>query len=71
MNSARIAAIGGGLGGLSVALELKRRGFEVIVFERRESIGNAHNVLGGSFRPLNHRADVPVLYVVARGGTAR
>ncbi len=30
-------------------------------------LGNKHNVLGGSFRPLNFRADVPGLYYVGGG----
>ena len=30
-------------------------------------LGNRHNVLGGSFRPLNYRADVPGLYFVGGG----
>jgi phytoene desaturase len=30
-------------------------------------LGNSHNVLGGSFRPLNYRADVPGLYFVGGG----
>ncbi|WP_435010688.1 phytoene desaturase family protein [Tundrisphaera lichenicola] len=30
-------------------------------------LGNKHNVLGGSFRPLNYRADVPGLYFVGGG----
>ena len=34
---------------------------------RSTGSGNAHNVLGGSFRPLNYRADVPGLYFVGGG----
>ena len=30
-------------------------------------LGNKHNVLGGSFRPLNYRKDVPGLYFVGGG----
>ncbi len=30
-------------------------------------LGNKHNVLGGSFRPLNYRGDVPGLYFVGGG----
>ncbi len=30
-------------------------------------LGNKHNVLGGGFRPLNYRADVPGLYFVGGG----
>ena len=30
-------------------------------------LGNKHNVLGGSFRPLNFRSDVPGLYFVGGG----
>jgi phytoene desaturase len=30
-------------------------------------LGNRHNILGGSFRPLNYRADVPGLYFVGGG----
>lgn len=30
-------------------------------------LGNLHNVLGGSFRPLNYRADVPGLYLAGGG----
>ncbi len=30
-------------------------------------LGNSHNVLGGSFRPLNFRKDVPGLYFVGGG----
>ena len=30
-------------------------------------LGNKHNVLGGSFRPLNYRTDVPGLYLVGGG----
>ncbi len=39
MRSNRVVVIGGGLGGLSVALELNRRGYDVEILERRESIG--------------------------------
>ena len=30
-------------------------------------LGNAHNILGGSFRPLNYRGDVPGLYFAGGG----
>ena len=30
-------------------------------------LGNKHNVLGGSFRPLNYRADIPGLYLAGGG----
>jgi phytoene desaturase len=30
-------------------------------------LGNAHNILGGGFRPLNHRDDVPGLYLAGGG----
>ncbi|MDB5351769.1 MAG: phytoene desaturase [Planctomycetota bacterium] len=30
-------------------------------------LGNAHNILGGSFRPRNYRADVPGLYFAGGG----
>ena len=30
-------------------------------------LGNQHNVLGGAFRPLNHRPDLPGLYLVGGG----
>jgi len=30
-------------------------------------LGNTHNVLGGSFRPLNYRAEIPGLYFVGGG----
>ena len=30
-------------------------------------LGNKHNVLGGSFRPLNYRRDLPGLYLVGGG----
>ncbi len=30
-------------------------------------LGNKHNVIGGNFRPLNYRADVPGLYFVGGG----
>ena len=30
-------------------------------------LGNKHNVLGGSFRPLNFRKDIPGLYLVGGG----
>ena len=39
MKSGRIAVIGGGLGGLAAALELRRRGYEVILFERHATLG--------------------------------
>ncbi len=39
MATARIAVIGGGLGGLSAALELSRRGYEVVVLERHDEVG--------------------------------
>jgi diapolycopene oxygenase len=39
MKTARISVIGAGLGGLAAALELKRRGYEVVVFERHQSVG--------------------------------
>ncbi|MCC6890638.1 MAG: FAD-dependent monooxygenase [Hyphomicrobiales bacterium] len=35
----RIAVIGGGIGGLTAAIALRRRGFEVIVYEQAEQLG--------------------------------
>lgn len=37
--SARVAVLGGGVGGLSAAQELAERGFEVEVYERRPVFG--------------------------------
>src|SRR6478735_12003193 len=39
MNRNRVAVIGGGVGGLSAALELKRRGAEVVLLERHAKFG--------------------------------
>lgn len=39
MGQRRVAVVGGGLAGLSAALELKRRGFEVELFERGRLLG--------------------------------
>jgi diapolycopene oxygenase len=39
MTTNRAVVVGGGLGGLASALELKRRGFEVIVLERQVELG--------------------------------
>lgn len=35
----RVVVVGGGLGGLASALELKRRGYEVVVLERHAELG--------------------------------
>ena len=39
MTTTRAVVVGGGLGGLSAALELRRRGYQVIVLERAEELG--------------------------------
>ena len=39
MTTTRAVIIGGGLGGLSAALELRRRGYQVVVLERHQSLG--------------------------------
>ena len=39
MLSSPIVIIGAGLGGLSTALELRRRGYEVLVLERHSAVG--------------------------------
>ena len=39
MTTTRAVVIGGGLGGLAAALELKRRGYQTIVLERHEELG--------------------------------
>jgi diapolycopene oxygenase len=39
MTTTRAVVIGGGLGGLAAALELKRRGYQVIVLERQAELG--------------------------------
>jgi len=39
MTTTRAVVIGGGLGGLAAALELKRRGYQVIVLERAPEVG--------------------------------
>jgi len=37
--SLRAAVVGGGIGGLSAACSLRRRGVEVMVFEQAEALG--------------------------------
>ncbi|MEX2352402.1 MAG: protoporphyrinogen oxidase [Balneolaceae bacterium] len=37
----RVAIVGGGITGLTAALELQEAGFETVLFERRESVGGA------------------------------
>lgn len=44
MSGDRVVVIGGGLGGLSAALELRRRGFEPIVLERLSELGGKASV---------------------------
>ena len=39
MGTSRVVVVGGGLGGLASALELRRRGFEVLVVERHAKVG--------------------------------
>jgi phytoene desaturase len=39
------------------------RGFRGSIY----GLGNAHNILGGSFRPLNYRSDLPGLYFAGGG----
>ena len=45
MNRGRAVVVGAGLGGLTAALELRRVGFEVDVFERREELGEVNTGL--------------------------
>jgi phytoene desaturase len=49
MTTTRAVVVGGGLGGLAAALELKRRGFQVIVLERHPTLGGkaSERVEGG------------------------
>ena len=39
MTMTRAVVVGGGLGGLAAALELRRRGYQVIVLERHAEVG--------------------------------
>ncbi len=39
MANLRVVVVGGGVGGLSAALELRRRGFEVVLLERQSEVG--------------------------------
>lgn len=51
MTTTRAVVIGGGLGGLAAALELKRRGYEVVLLERQGELGGkASERLEGGFR---------------------
>jgi salicylate hydroxylase len=67
----RISIIGGGIGGLSAALALHRRGMEVIVYEQAPSLGEIGAGIGlgpnavKAFRALGLESDV-----IAIGNTA-
>src|SRR3954451_15626330 len=51
MTTTRAVVIGGGLGGLSAALELRRRGYQAIVLERHSELGGkASERLEGGYR---------------------
>src|SRR5947208_1302664 len=51
MTTTRAVVIGGGLGGLSAALELRRRGYQTIVLERHSELGGkASERLEGGYR---------------------
>ena len=38
-NRLHVAIVGGGLGGLSVAIAMRRRGIDVTVFEQADALG--------------------------------
>ena len=43
----RVLVVGGGLGGLSAAIHLRLRGFDVTVFEAGERAGGRANLIEG------------------------
>src|SRR3954454_21604617 len=51
MTTTRAVVVGGGLGGLSAALELRRRGYQAILLERYSELGGkASQRLEGGYR---------------------
>src|ERR1700738_5424939 len=71
MRTQRISIIGGGIGGLSAALALHRRGLEVTVYEQSPNLGEIGAGIGlgpnavKAFRALGIESDV-----IAIGSTA-
>ncbi|MFC5142288.1 FAD-dependent monooxygenase [Actinomycetospora rhizophila] len=81
MTGLRVAVVGGGIGGATVALALVRRGVEVAVYERRDGVppvgsglglaANGHRVLAGlGLGPALDRtgAPIPTMRMLAADG---
>ena len=54
-----VAVLGGGVGGLSAAHELAERGFEVTVYERRDTFGGKARSMSVQSTGTNGRKDLP------------
>lgn len=62
----RVVIIGGGIGGLSAGLELRRRGYEVRILERHETIGGKASSRGSSGYRWDEGPSIVVLTWVYR-----
>jgi uncharacterized protein with NAD-binding domain and iron-sulfur cluster len=64
VNTKRVAILGGGVGGLSAALELVDRGYQVDIYDRQEVFGGKARSIPFKGTGTDGRSDLPAEHVI-------
>lgn len=64
VHTKRVAILGGGVGGLSAALELVERGYQVDVYDRQEIFGGKARSIPFKGTGTDGRGDLPAEHVI-------